>query len=76
MEKRILEKGDVVQLSPTIKSNPMFGACFMVVTEPKEWGAQGYVPALGENGEIGGQAYFRVNWEDMEYVGKATWIAE
>jgi len=45
----------------------------MTVTEPKSWGAQGFVQALGENGEIGGKAYYRAKFEDMELVGKAVW---
>jgi hypothetical protein len=53
----------------------MFAACFMVVTEPKSFGAQGYVTALGENGEPGGQAYYRAGWDEMEFVGHAEWVA-
>jgi hypothetical protein len=67
-----LRPGEVVQLSPTV-GNPMFAYCMMTVTEVKSWGAQGYVQALGENGEPGGQAYYRAKWEEMEYVGKAMW---
>lgn len=71
---RKLEIGDVVQLSPDSCRNPMFGGCFMTVTEPKKFGAQGYVQALGENGEMGGQAYYRAKWEEMEFVGSAVFI--
>lgn len=69
-----LKEGDVVQLSPDLVGNPMFAACLMVVTEAKQWGAQGYVQALGEGGNSGGQAYYRAKWEEMEYVGTATWV--
>jgi hypothetical protein len=75
MSPRKLEAGDVVQLAPEV-GNPMFAFCMMTVTEPKEWGAQGYVQALGENGEPGGQAYYRAKWSEMEYVGRAEWVAE
>jgi len=54
-------------------SNPMFAYCFMTVTEPKSWGAQGFVQALGENGEPGGKAYYRAKFQDMEFVGHAVW---
>ena len=37
-----LVPGDVVQIDPA--HDPVFGGAFMVVTEPKSWGAQGYVP--------------------------------
>lgn len=75
MTPRALEEGDVVQLGPEV-GNPMFAFCMMTVTEPKDWGAQGYVQALGENGCPGGQAYFRAKWEEMDYVGKAAWGVE
>jgi hypothetical protein len=68
-----LARGDVVQLSPDAR-NPMFAACMMTVTEPRSWGAQGYVQALGENGKGGRQAYYRATWDEMELVGKAVWV--
>lgn len=68
MEKRTLEINDVVQLSPEV-GNPKFAGCFMVVSEPKGFGAQGYVQVPGE-----GQAYYRANWSEMEYVGRATFV--
>jgi hypothetical protein len=70
-----LAAGDVVQLSPEV-GNPAFAASMMVVTEPKSWGAQGYVQALGTREAHGGQAYYRAKWEEMEYVGKAQWVAK
>lgn len=75
MEKMNLKKGDVVQLSPDV-SNPMFACCFMTVSEPKDFGAQGYVQALGKDGQQGGQAYFRAKWEEMEFIGDAVWSIE
>jgi hypothetical protein len=69
-----LKPGDVVQLSPESVGNRMFAACLMVVTEPKSWGAQGYVQALGIDGNAGGQAYYRAKWDEMEYVGTAEWV--
>lgn len=67
-----LKKGDVVQLSPHV-GNPMFSCCMMIVSEPKGFGAQGYVQALGEHGLPGGQAYYRANWDEMELIGVAAW---
>lgn len=69
-----LHIGDVVQLSPSTCRNPMFGACMMTISEPKSWGAQGYVQALGADGKIGGQAYYRATWEEMEIVGHAVFL--
>jgi len=68
--------GDIVQLNPVKCRNPMFAACMMVVTEPKAWGAQGYVQGLGEKGKQVGQAYYRATWEEIELTGgKAPWVA-
>lgn len=74
-DERTLEPGDVVQLGPNV-GNPMFAYCFMVVTEPKSFGAQGYVQMTGENGQPGGQAYYRAKWDEMHYVGKAEWMVK
>lgn len=76
MEKRELEVGEIVQLGPNT-ANPMFAYCLMTVTEPKSWGAQGFVQALGENGEQGGRAYYRATFETMEPTGgNAAWLPE
>jgi len=68
-----LRRGDVVQLHPNLMNNLAFSACFMVVTDPKPWGAQGYVQALGTRTEPGDLAYFRAKWEEMEFIGQAEW---
>jgi hypothetical protein len=70
-----VEVNDVVQLSPAT-DNKGFGGCFMIVTEKKYWGVQGYVQALGDRDKVGGQAYYRAKWEEIEFVGKATWVVE
>jgi hypothetical protein len=72
-EQDPLEPGDVVQLAPSV-GNPMFAGCMMTVTQPKPWGAQGYVQALGEHGQPGGQAHYRAKWAEMAFVGRAVWI--
>ena len=76
MKQQGLTKGQLVQLNPETVKNKMFAACIMVVTEPKSFGAQGYVQGLGENGEPGGQAYYRATWEEMEIVGVSEWVSE
>lgn len=72
MEPCELKNGDVVQLSPET-TNSAFGHCMMVVTEPKEWGAQGYVQSAGIAPK---QCYYRAKFKHMEYIGKAVWIAQ
>ena len=76
MKQQGLTKGQLVQLNPETVKNKMFSACIMVVTEPKSFGAQGYVQGLGEDGEPGGQAYYRATWEEMEIVGVSEWVSE
>ena len=71
-----LTVGEIVQLSPDCR-NPMLAYCLMVVTEPKPWGAQGYVQVPGTGGKPGGQAYYRARWEEMESTGGGVqWFAE
>ena len=62
---KMLEIGDVVQIDRP--QDEVFHGAFMLVTEPKVWGAQGFVHGLGK-----GRAYYRTTWENMEFVGKAT----
>jgi len=71
-----LSPGDIVQLSPATVLNQAFAGCFMTVTEPKAFGAQGYVQALGSNDQPGNLAYYRATWEEMEATGGvAEWVA-
>lgn len=67
-----LKRGMVVQLSPEV-GNPMFACCMMTIDERKDFGAQGYVQAVGEKGRPGGVAFYRAKWEEMEFVGHAVW---
>lgn len=67
-------KGDVAQIDPQNGTNPMFAACFLTVTEVRGWGLIGYVQALGDNGIPGGQAYIRLTFDQVEYVGQALWV--
>lgn len=76
MKKTELEIGQLVQLNPETVKNKAFAACIMVITEPKTWGAQGYVQALGTREAAGGQAYYRAAWDEMEPVGVAEWIRQ
>lgn len=70
MKKMKLKAGDIVQINP--EHDPVFGAALMIVTEPKEWGAQGYVHVLGNTDAattFNGKAYYRCKFENMELVG-------
>lgn len=77
MDKKELEIGDIVQLNPSHK----LAGCFVIVTEPKSWGCQGYlaftnferIPNLCT---VDGRAFIRPKFEDFEYCGKAFWIRD
>lgn len=71
-----LEDGDVVQLDPVLTANPMFRGCMLVVSEVKPWGVQGYVQGLGENGQMGGQAYYRAETGTFAFVGRSVWVTQ
>lgn len=73
MESRELDIGDVCQIRPDYEQ---FGGMLLVVTEPKKWGAQGYLMSCHHFDAVKfrGIAYLRVKWEEMEYVGKLEWI--
>lgn len=60
--------GMVVQLKPSIAKS-VFAGCFMTITEPKSFGASGYIPVPGNIG----LAYHLANFEEMELIGKAVW---
>lgn len=70
MEKRELEKGDVVQIDP--RHDGTLGGSFMQITDPKPWGAQGFIAIPGKKGSV----YYRCSFENMEFVGHATWIQD
>jgi hypothetical protein len=71
-----MKPNHVIQLNPRTTQNRMFAGCLMVVTEKRDWGLMGYVQALGENGEPGGQAYYRARWEEIEPLtdGMVPWV--
>ena len=75
MDKRELQVGDVVQINPD-KEDCFFGGCFMQVTEPKSFGAQGFILMPQSRDNPPGQAFFRCKFEDMEFIGKAAWVTE
>lgn len=74
-----VEVHDIVQLDPETTLNKAFAGCFMVVTEVKNWGVQGYVQALGTRSDQadGGQAYYRAETGSFKGTGgKAVWVTE
>ena len=72
MNRRLLEPGDVVQITPTTPS--AFGGCFMLVTEAKSFGAQGFVAIPNQRGQPPASAHYRASWDEMEFIGRAAWV--
>ena len=77
MQKCELEVGDIVQLNP--EGNGKFGGKFLVVTEPKYFGCQGYIlwdDVSNVEGVVtaGGKAFLRPKFERFEFIGKAAWL--
>lgn len=66
-----LQKADVVQLNENCK-NPMLRFCFMTVTEPKSFGAMGFIQCTGENQQVGGRAYYRAGFDEMDLIGRTN----
>lgn len=60
--------GQVVQINP--EHDEVFGGCLMVITDPKSWGAQGYVTIPGK-----GAVFYRCPSEQLELIGQSVWMA-
>lgn len=71
MKDERIQVNSVVQIAPY--HDARFGGCFLVVTEVKDWGVQGYVTVPG-TAETKGDAYYRVEYEHLVYIGMAEWI--
>lgn len=72
-----LKPGAVVQLNPDLQgalNDKLFAGCLMVVTEPKDFGAQGYILMPQKKGRWPMAAYYRAKWEEMEFIGNAYWV--
>lgn len=63
---------DIIQVDP--EANKTFGACFMIVAEPKPWGAKGYVLMPTPEGST--SAFLLLKFEDGVKVGHAKWIRD
>lgn len=71
------EVGDVVQVKPEPIQQPWLRGVFVIVTEPKPFGLQGYIPYhSGPKDKEPGEAYIRLNFSDVEYIGKAGWYKQ
>ena len=74
-----VKAGDVVQIDPA--HDDRFGGNFVVVTEPKPWGCQGYLLLDRDDIQpvrvIGSRrAYVRLPSRGMVRIGRAEWVPE
>ena len=71
-----LKAGDVVQIKP--EHDDVFRGCLMVITEPRAWGAQGYISIPKPSSEGGATvAYYRCSSENfIKRGGTAPYIIE
>lgn len=60
----------VVQINPNSHNFNCFSGCFLVVTEIKNFGVQGYIQLVGTGDEVGGAAYLRVGWDDIKALNE------
>jgi hypothetical protein len=67
VKPRELNYGDVVQIDP--EGDKRFGGCFMLVTEPRSWGAQGFCVSPATKGFY----YYRCEFKNMEFIGPSVW---
>lgn len=70
------EPGDVFQINENYDPNGAgwIGA-FIVATEIKTWGIQGYVHLI-INQKKGGHAHNRLKWDQIDFIGKARLLPE
>lgn len=66
--------GDVFQITEAHGRQGWIGA-FVLATEIKTWGIQGFVVHVQTHDEQS-KAYIRLKWEEIEYIGHAVLIPE
>lgn len=67
-------RGDVFQINEKHGRAGWIGA-FVLATEIKSFGIQGFVAHI-ESHEQQNQAYIRLNWDEIDFIGKAPLVPE
>lgn len=71
-----LRRGMLVQLNPATVRDIAYAGCVMVVVQTLAWGVVGYIQGIGVVRQLPGyQSEYRANWEEIEVVGMANWMA-
>lgn len=67
--------GSVVQITDMPPSHRGWVGAFLIVTELKSFGVQGFVQVIPTHDSFG-QAYTRVRWDQIDYIGEAEMLPE
>ena len=68
------EPGDVFQINQKHGREGWIGA-FVLATEIKPWGIQGFVAHI-ESDDEQRSAFIRLKWEEIEFIGRAVLIPQ
>lgn len=60
----------VVQIAP---GDHAFSGAFMIVEDVGENSVMGFVAIPRTRGELPGRSYYRARYDEISYVGRATW---
>ena len=69
MQSRMVDEGEILEISIVGSLSNIFDKCLLVVTESCNWGVKGYVRVVGTEMIPGGPAYLRVEWADLKETG-------
>lgn len=70
--KREAQPGDVYQILERHGRAGWVGA-FVMATEIKSWGIQGFVHRIATHDEMG-QVFIRLKWDELAYIGHAELV--
>ena len=73
-DPRIVQNS-VIQINEHI-GDVMWMGCFAQIDEVKDWGTLAWVNIPAKKGEPSGNAYLRLTWEQMDYIGQAIMIPQ
>lgn len=73
-EVGVYRPGDVFQINEAHGRGGWVGA-FVMVDTVKPWGLQAFMH-LAEDHETASRAYIRLEWQEVDYIGRAVLIPE
>ncbi len=73
LKQAAVQVGSVVQINPENCPRKAWGGVFVLVTEVKSFGIQGFTACMGNTDHPPGAAYIRLSWDRFEYIGESVW---